>query len=129
MASPARAAERQVLHGHLPVAVARLQPVGRLEAGHRLDLVIGLPLRNREALTNLLQRLCDPASPNSHDYLSAEQFAERFGPTPEDYQRVIAFVESAGLRVTGTHPNRTLLDVNGSVADIAKAFHVNLLVY
>ena len=33
------------------------------------------------------------------------------------------------LTVTQTHPNRTLLDVSGSVADIERAFHVRMLVY
>ena len=55
-ASSARAAERQMLSGHVPAAVAKLAPVGSLPASQRLNLAIGLPLRNTEALTNLLHR-------------------------------------------------------------------------
>jgi hypothetical protein len=51
----AQAAERQVLHGHVPAVVARLLPVGSLPGTNRLNLAIGLPLRNQETLTNLLQ--------------------------------------------------------------------------
>ena len=55
--APAGATERQVLRGHVPEAVARLnlQPVGRLPATNRLNLAIGLPLRNTNALNKLLQ--------------------------------------------------------------------------
>ena len=122
----ASAAERQALHGHVPEAVARLhlQPIGRLPATNRLHLAIGLPLRNREPLANLLEQLYDPASTNYHHYLTPPEFAESFGPAQEDYQAVIAFATTNGLTVTGTYANRTLLDVNGSVADIEKVFHI-----
>ena len=41
--------------GHLPAPEARRTPVDRLAGSKRLNLAIGLPLRNREALTNLLR--------------------------------------------------------------------------
>src|SRR6266566_8067790 len=117
---PCQAAERQFLHDHVPAIVTNATPVGRSSRWARLDLGIGLPLREREALTNLLQQLYDPASTNYHHYLTPEQFAQRFGPTETDYQAVLAFAKSNGLTITGTHPNRTLLDVNRSVGDIEK---------
>src|SRR5262249_20607874 len=106
-----------------------LASVGRLPASNRLDLIIGLPLRNRETLTNFLDQLYDPASTNFHRYLTPEQFAERFGPTEQDYQAVIAFARSAGFKVAATHPNRTLLNVNASVGEVEKAFRVKMRVY
>ena len=127
----ASAADRQALHGHVPEAVARLnlQPIGRLPSTNRMRLAIGLPLRNKEALTNLLQQLYDPASTNYHHYLTPQQFAAKFGPADQDYQALIGFAKTNGLNVTGTYPNRTLIDVNGSVADIERAFHVTMRVY
>ena len=123
------AAERQILRHHVPAAVAHLKPVGRLAISERLDLAIGLPLRNQEALTNLLQRIYDPTSPEYHHYLLPEQFMEMFGPTEQDYQAVIAFAKLNGLTVTGTHPNRMLVDVSGSVAEIERTFHLALRIY
>src|SRR5438552_19009577 len=119
---PAWAVERKLLTGHIPSATARLQPVGRLPGSSRLNPAIGLPLRNQEALTTLLDQLYDPASPQYRHYLSPEQFTEKFGPAKEDYEALIVFAKEQGLAVTGTHPNRTLLDVSGSVADIEKTF-------
>lgn len=127
----AHAAERQTLHGHVPAAVGdfHLQPVGRLPAQERLSLVIGLPLRNREEFNNLLQQIYDPSSPQYRRYLTPQQIAERFGPTEQDYQAVVTFSQANGLEVSGTHADRTLLRVDGTVADIEKAFHVTMLVY
>ena len=113
---------RQRLHGHIPEAVSHLQPMGRFPGTNRLNLAIGLPLRNQEALDNLLQQIYDPASPNYRQYLTPEQFTEQFGPTEQDYQAVIDFAKTNGLTVTGMCANRVLLDVSGSVAGIEKAF-------
>jgi uncharacterized repeat protein (TIGR01451 family) len=124
-----RAAELQVLRGHRPAAVANLAPVGSLPASQRLNLAIGLPLRNKEALTNLLHELSDPASPNYRQFLTTEQFTERFGPSKEDYQALVAWATAQGLEVTTTHPNRAVLSVRGGVAEIQKAFHLTLRLY
>jgi uncharacterized repeat protein (TIGR01451 family) len=109
--------------------VARLAPVGVLLGSQRLNLAIGLPLRNQQELDTLLGQLYDPASPNYRRYLTTEQFTERFGPTEADYQAVTAFAKSNGLTVTVTHPNRVVLDVEGSVTDIQRAFHLTLHTY
>jgi len=127
--TPGRAAGGQVLRGHVPAAVARLQPMGRLPGMTNLDLAIGLPLRNKAGLDNLLQQIYDPASPHYRRYLTPEQFAEMFGPTDQDYQALIDFVKANGLMVTGRHPGRALLDVKGSVAAIEKVFHLTMRVY
>jgi subtilase family serine protease len=106
-----------------------LTPVGSLDQTRQLNLAIGLPLRNQRALTNLLQRISDPASPEYHHYLTPAQFAEKFGPTESDYNSIIQFAHSKGFRVTATHSNRMMLDVAGSISNIAAAFHVKMRTY
>jgi subtilase family serine protease len=128
-AFPARGAGGQALHGNIPGAVAALKPIGRMAGTNRLDLAIGLPLRNGDRLGRLLQQIYDPASPNFRHYLTPAQFTEQFGPTEADYQSVAAFAKAHGLKVSGTHPNRLLLDVSGAVGDIERALHVKMQVY
>ncbi len=117
------------LPGRMQSVVSQLQPLGQLPAQTNLSLAIGLPLRNREALTNLLQQIYDPASTNYHRYLTPDQFTAQFGPSAEDYQAVINFAAQNGLTVSGTHPNRVVLDVTGTAANIQQAFHVTLRTY
>jgi subtilase family serine protease len=126
---PVLAADRQFLHGQIPEAISHLQPLGRFPGTNRLDLAIGLPLRNKEALNQLIQQIYDPASANFRQYMTPEQFTEQFGPTELDYQAVIDFAKTNGLTVKATYPNRTLLDVSGSAATVEKVFHVTLRVY
>ena len=96
----ARAMDRQkVSGGHIPAAAAHLAPVSNLPGSQRLNLAIGLPLRNQPELDTLLQQLYDPASPNYRRYLTTAQFTERFGPTAKDYQALVDFAKSKGLTV------------------------------
>lgn len=92
----------------------------------RLALAIGLPLRNLDELNTLVNQLVDPKSRNFRRYLTPAQFTERFGPTETDYQALTSFIEANGLSITATHPNRMILDVGGTAAQIESAFHVNM---
>ncbi len=103
--------------------------VGSLPATETLNLVIALPLRNQDQLDQLLQSLYDPSSPSYHQFLTVAEFTEQFGPTQEEYNALINFAQANGLKVVSTSPNRVNLQVSGSVANIQKAFHVNLGVY
>lgn len=129
VSASAGAAERQMLTGHVPQAVAASQVLHELASSTRLNLAIGLPLRNQDKLDVLLAQLSDPASSNFGHYLTPVQFAEQFGPTEQDYQALAQFAVESGLIVTGTHPNRMLLDVSGTAAEIANCFHVKMMVY
>jgi subtilase family serine protease len=127
----AGAADQQVLRGHVPPAVAKLglKPVGRLPATNQLRLAIGLPLRHTNELEQLLRNIYDPASPEFRNYLTPEQFTERFGPAQEDYEAVKRFAVQHGLEVTGTFSNRVVLDVMGQVSQIENALNIKLQSY
>ncbi|MDB6064190.1 MAG: Sedolisin [Pedosphaera sp.] len=115
--------------GHLLPAVERSKAVSRMPGSDHLNLVVGLPLRNQAALDALLSDLHDPASTNFHQWLTPEQFTERFGPTREDYDKVVNFATASGLNVTAKHSNRTMLEVDATVATIEKTFHVGMRNY
>jgi hypothetical protein len=129
MAAAGRAAELKTLRGFSPAVALGAQPVNSLPDQTRLDLAMSLPLRNKQALAALLQSLYDPASPIFHQYLTPAAFAERFSPSEQDYQALIDFARANHLMITRLHPNRTLLDVNVTVADIRRVFRVNMKVY
>jgi kumamolisin len=116
------------LSGHVPAkALSKAVYLKKLDPETQVPLTFMLPLRNREALEKLVQSIYDPADEQHyHRYLTSEEFASQFGPAQKDYDRVIAWAKRAGLSVTGTHPNRTLLNVSGSAAAVEKAFNVGL---
>lgn len=129
LAGSISAEELRAVPGHVPAAVSRLSPISRLPETNHLRLVIGLPLRNQAALAALLSEIHDPSSTNYHQWLTPEQFTERFGPGEEDYQKVIGFARANGLRVNAYSSNRMLLDVEAPLTNIEKAFRVILRQY
>jgi subtilase family serine protease len=122
----ARAAGRQQLYGHVPKVVATSPRMGALDPSTQLNLVLSLPLRNHAELQELLKQICDPRSPQYRHFLTPDQFEAKFGPTEEDYQTLVSFAQSNHLNVVTIRPSRRLLEVNGTVEDIQKAFHVSL---
>lgn len=128
---PGRAADRQVVQGHVPAAVAKLnlQPLGRLPADQQMRISINLPLRNSEEMVQLCRQIYNPASPNYQHYLKPAEFTEKFGPTVEDYQAAINFAKANGLTVETTTPGRSLLKLKASVADIERVLHVKMYQY
>ena len=129
VASSVMAADRQKLKGHVPKVVSKLTSVGSPAQEKRLNLAIGLPLRNQPDLNLLLVDLYNPASPSYRQYLQPQEFAEKFGATAEDYQAVVDYAKQHGLNVTATHTNRLIVSVEGAVRDIEKALKVKMRTY
>jgi subtilase family serine protease len=131
VAITAQAESHLTMTRHVPEAVAggRARLVGQPPATQRLSLAISLPLRNENGLNDLLQQIYDPQSSSYRHYLSVQEFTERFGPGPGDYEAVRQFARTNGLTVVDTAANRMVMDVEGSVASIEKAFQVKMGLY
>jgi len=113
---------------NVPEAVAsgHAAPIAPMAQTQRLQFALVLPLRNETELHDLLKQLQDPRSPNFHRYLSVDEFTARFGATARDYAEVIRWAKANGLTVTETTRNRHVIDVEGSVATINRALHVQM---
>jgi subtilase family serine protease len=126
---PLSAEARYLAPGHVPKIVKSLQATGELPAATQLNLAIGLPLRNTQALEKLAQELYDPSSPAFHHFLTPDEFTAQFGPTDDQYKQVAAFARSNNLVVMRSHSNRMLLDVSGAAGEVEKTFGVHLRTY
>src|SRR5205823_1258670 len=78
------AAPRQAMRNHVPLAVRDSGRVGALARTARMDLAVGLPLRNSEEFDHLVEEVADPQSANYRHYLTVSEFTEQFGPSQED---------------------------------------------
>lgn len=120
---------RKILSGHFPKAARNLIPKASLPTDSQMSLALGLPLNDLAGLEDLLQRMYNPEDPLYRKFLSPEEFTKRFGPTPEQYNRVVSFAERNHLKVAARHSNRMVIDVRGSVADVQRAFQITLQTY
>ena len=125
----AHSAGAQVILGNVPKAVRGLRPVGHYDGTNRLNLAIGLAGRDPNGLSAFLRDVYDPASPQYRKFLTPAQFAQRFGATVADYESLKTFAQSNNLIIKHVYSNRILLDVEGSVTDIEKTFHIKINLY
>jgi subtilase family serine protease len=118
------------LPGHVPAkAIEKAVLQGRVPSSTEIRATFSLPLRNQQELEELLGRLYDPTDPLYGDFLTPQEFADRFGPTQADDDAVAAYAQSLGFTVTGEPANRTLLNVSGPASAFEAAFNLHLYNY
>src|ERR1700683_5329395 len=128
---PVLAQPQPLLTHHVREAVAsgEAKLVGQLPPTDTLRFDIVLPLRDRPGLQSFLRQQYDPASSFYHQFLTPQEFTARFGPSQEDWNALVAFAKANGFEIiSGTRDARDLR-LSGTVANIEKAFQVNLGVY
>lgn len=125
-ATPTSTVVMQQLKGHVPEEIKTAPLVGDVPSDTVILLAIGLPYRDKQAVDDFTQSLYDPKSPNYRQFLNSYEIADRFGPSQEDYQKVVDFLKANGLTVTHLYDTRLLIGAEGTVDVIQKTFHVHL---
>ena len=103
--------------------------VGRMPQTQIMQLDVVLPLRDSAGLYEFLADLYSSTVPNYRHYLTPVEFTERFGPTQEQYDAVVRYLQENGLAVVGGSRDGMEVQVRGTVAAIELAFNLNLLTY
>ena len=117
----------QQLTGYVPVPVMANAPVvGPMPPDASVMIAIGLPIAHPAQLQDFIKQLADPSSSQFRQWISADDFATRFGPSANDYNALVGFAHAHGMTIDRQYPNRLLLTTIASVATIEAAFYVNI---
>jgi subtilase family serine protease len=101
---------------------------GRMAAGEQIEgsVVFRLSSAQQADLNALLAIQQDPSAPQYHQWLTPEQYAERFGLSRGDLAKVSAWLQSEGLTVTRLARGGTSIFFTATVAQAEHAFHTEL---
>jgi kumamolisin len=124
-----RAQNMPTRHVRQDVVSGRAQFLNQLPASQTMRLDVVLPLRDPAGLESFLKELYDPAGPSYRHFLTVAEFTAKFGPTQADYDAVIRFAGANGFAVVGGTRDGMDVQIEGTVANIEKAFHLNMGVY
>ena len=126
-----QAQSQSLLTRHVREATSngQAQAIGRVPANQSMHLDVILALRHPAELENFLEELYDPSSKSYRQFLTVEEFTERFGPTQDQYDAVINFAKANGFTVGEDARNRLVVSMDGAVGNVEKAFHVELGLY
>jgi subtilase family serine protease len=105
------------------------QRVSALPADRPMAVALDLRLRNSAALLRFLKAVYDPHSPLFHHFLTPQQFAARFAPTPTQQRQLENWLRARGLHIVQHFANGLQVTARGSVAQIEAAFGTRLYHY
>lgn len=91
-----------------------------------LFLVLQRSPEQAAALQKLLDEQQDRSSPIYHKWLTPVEFGQRFGPSDQDIQTVVQWLESRGLQVASIANGRVAIEFSGTVAQVQQAFHTEI---
>jgi kumamolisin len=106
--------------------VANAQDLGRRAGSLPMEVVLTLRFNHPDELHQLIREQSDPTSSNYHQYLTVAQFAEKFGPTEDQLNRVVTELQKNGFQVTSTSSNRLLVHATSTTAIVENFFHTEI---
>jgi kumamolisin len=99
---------------------------GNVPDGQAISLNIALNVDYAD-LEKCTAAIYDPSSSEFGHYLSPQDIAARFSPPASDVQKLTDFLTGAGLQVQTTFNTGAALSVAGTVAQVNKAFGIQLV--
>ncbi|RDS81734.1 hypothetical protein DWU98_10985 [Dyella monticola] len=125
----ANAAQFYTHHVRDAVSSHTAQQVGDLPANKLMSLNVVLPLRDQAGLDAFVADVDNPASANYRHFLTPQEFTARFGPTQNDYDTVVQYLEHYGFTVTGGSRDAMDVQIVGPVSAVEAAFNVKMHTY
>jgi len=91
-----------------------------------MQLVLQRPAELEQALEKLMEEQQLKGSANYHKWLTAKQFASRFGVAPRDIELVSNWLQSHGFRIDSVLPSGMAIEFSGNAGQVKQAFHTEI---
>lgn len=102
---------------------------GRVAGGLAMDsmlLVLKSSPEQETALEQLLAEQQDPASPHYREWLTPQQFGERFGLSQQDLDVITDWLQDRGFRVNSVAEGRRTIEFSGTARQVEEAFQTEI---
>ena len=82
--------------------------------------------QQERALVQYIDSLSDKRSSNFHNWLSADEFGERYGLAQQDLDTITGWLRSHGFVINTVYTNHIMIDFSGTARAVREAFHTEL---
>lgn len=103
--------------------------VAPLEKNKQISVLLALPSSDPAGLAAFVKQVSAPGDPLYHQYMTPQQFAEKFGGNAADYAALRNWAAANGLVVSQESVGRINLTLRGSVSQIQTIFKTQLNTY
>jgi len=93
---------------------------------NRMLLLLKRTAAQQTALQQLLAQQQQRTSPLYHNWLTPQQFGDRFGASDGDIHTIVSWLQSHGFRVTNVTRGRTIIEFSGIERQLEAAFHTQV---
>jgi subtilase family serine protease len=109
-----------------PPFVRTAQNVGPEDSSKQIEIAVYLRPHNESALHELVRQIYQKGSPNYHQWLRPQDLKTYFAPSAADAGVVQKFLTAHNLNVLSVEENNFTVKAQGTVADVGKAFRVQI---
>jgi len=121
--------DRVTLAGNTRPEATRLNDQGAVADDLPMEhmvLQLTRPADRELALQRRIDGLTDPSSPYYHQFLTASELGQTYGPAADDVQKISAWLTSYGFTVNGIATSLMAIDFSGSALSVRQAFHTEI---
>jgi subtilase family serine protease len=122
----ASAVSGEAIAHNTPGYVASAENLHASDPAKIIEITVWLQLHNRSRFDALTQSLYDSKSAHYRHWLTSKEIDQQFAPTSEEAATIRQFVTDHNLKVVKTGPGNFYVRARGTVADVERAFHVQL---
>ena len=121
--------QRAVLSGNIHPRILTATDQGRVAPSLEMPyitLTLSSSASQQADLQKLLVEQQTPGSPNYHQWLTPEEFGQRFGVSDADLSTITQWLQSQGLQVVSVARGRRWIAVSGTAAQVETAFQTEI---
>jgi subtilase family serine protease len=123
-AQKARSADTVEVKSDIPKVLSESSLTASPRLDQPIDIIIVLPLRDEAGAQQYAQHVSTPGDALYGQFLTPDEFGDRFGPAQSDYLTLRRWAEKSGLSVNEESRSRTSLSLKGTVAQFQSLFGV-----
>ncbi len=124
--------QRVTLRGNVHPSATAQNDAGEVAPGFPMEhmlLTLTPDAAQQDALEQLLDAQQNPESPYYHQWLTPEQFAERFGVSDNDTAQITRWLQDHGMEVEEVTAGRQSIVFSGVASQVESAFHTQIHAY
>ena len=80
----------------------------------------------QKSLAAFMDQLHDRKSPLYHQWLTPDEYGQRFGVADADVQALTTWLQSKGFKIEDAPPSRNVIVLSGTAGQMRQAFHAEI---
>jgi len=92
-------------------------------------LVLRRGSEQESAVEQFIAELHDPHSASYHQWLTADELGQKFGPAEQDINTVVSWLRGKGFTINLVHKSGLVIDISGTAGEVRNAFHTEIHQY